>query len=60
MLDKADQVYVSMRHDHLSLIGVRPNEIRMSREERTIRRDVDNAVADADTSYFSKVMEANL
>ncbi|KAK4507357.1 hypothetical protein PRZ48_001092 [Zasmidium cellare] len=59
MLDKADEVYVLMQRDYLTLVGVQRSEIRMSREERAARREVDDAIGAAD-AHFSKVLDADL
>lgn len=59
MLDKADEVYVAMSRDYLTIVGVQKSEIRMSREERAIRREVDEALGGAD-AYFDKILVASL
>lgn len=59
MLDKADEVYVLMQRDYLTLVGVERGTVRMSREERATRREVDDVIAGADT-HFSRVLEADL
>ncbi|CAK4034253.1 Hypothetical predicted protein [Lecanosticta acicola] len=51
MLDKADEVYVSMQRDYLTVVGVnKTSESRMPREERAIRRQIDEIVEGADSA----------
>ncbi|KAF2161710.1 hypothetical protein M409DRAFT_69524 [Zasmidium cellare ATCC 36951] len=59
MLDRSDEVYVSMSRDYLTLVGVQRSENRMSREERAARREVDDAIGAAD-AHFGRVLNAAL
>ena len=61
MLDRADKVYVSMQKDYMTIIGgVNADQtVIMPRQERAMRRDVDEAVTRGD-KYFGEVLEAAL
>lgn len=59
MLDKADGVFVQMQRDYLTLVGVHRGNMKMSREERHIRRKVDEAIDDID-ALFQDVVEADI
>lgn len=60
MLSKADEVYLSMQRDYLSAAGgVNVREIKMTREERAARRDVDQLITAAD-NHFKEAIEEGL
>ncbi|KAI6827790.1 hypothetical protein KC340_g9470 [Hortaea werneckii] len=48
MLNDADQVYVHMQKDYMSVIGGVRVDTNMSRQERTVRRDIDERITGAD------------
>jgi ribosome-associated toxin RatA of RatAB toxin-antitoxin module len=52
MLERADQVFDSMRRDYMTLIGVEVEKGRvMSREERAMRAEVDAVISQADERF---------
>nr|OQO23831.1 hypothetical protein B0A51_09775 [Rachicladosporium sp. CCFEE 5018] len=56
MAERADQVYISMNRDYMTLVGVDVDKARvMPYEERAVRRAVDEAVARADEKYSAVV-----
>ncbi|OQO00786.1 hypothetical protein B0A48_13473 [Cryoendolithus antarcticus] len=56
MKERADQVYISMNRDYMTLVGVDVDKARvMPYEERAVRRAVDEAVAKADEKYSAVV-----
>ncbi|KAI7000145.1 hypothetical protein KC360_g724 [Hortaea werneckii] len=58
MLNDADQVYVHMQKDYMSVIGGVRVDTNMSRQERTVRRDIDERITSAD-DMFQKVLDMN-
>ncbi|RMY69573.1 hypothetical protein D0863_06362 [Hortaea werneckii] len=58
MLNDADQVYVHMQRDYMSVIGGVRVDTNMSRQERTVRRDIDERITGAD-DIFQKVLDMN-
>ncbi|RMZ08329.1 hypothetical protein D0860_04735 [Hortaea werneckii] len=58
MLNDADQVYVHMQQDYMSVIGGVRVDSNMSRQERTVRRDIDERITGAD-DIFQKVLDMN-
>lgn len=59
MLEKADQVYVSMNRDYMTLVGVEMDENHvMPREERVMRRDVESVILKSD-AYFQEVLDCD-
>ncbi|KAI7481324.1 hypothetical protein KC351_g6460 [Hortaea werneckii] len=56
MLNDADQVYVHMQKDYMSVIGGVRVDTNMSRQERTVRRDIDERITGAD-DIFQKVLD---
>lgn len=60
MLDRADSVFVNMQKDYLSVIGgVNVGQITMPREERAIRRELDEIITAVDEP-FQKVIDSDL
>ena len=60
MLDRSDGVYVSMHRDYMSIIGgVSVGQVSMPREERAVRRQLDEAITAMDES-FQKVIDSDL
>ncbi|OQO03090.1 hypothetical protein B0A48_11345 [Cryoendolithus antarcticus] len=56
MAERADQVYISINRDYMTLVGVDVDKARvMGYEERAVRRAVDEAVAKADEKYSTVV-----
>nr|OQO23405.1 hypothetical protein B0A51_11937 [Rachicladosporium sp. CCFEE 5018] len=56
MAERADQVYISMNRDYMTLVGVDVDKARvMPYEEHAVRRAVDEAVAKADEKYSTVV-----
>lgn len=52
MLDRADGVYTNMQRDYMSIIGgVSVGRVSMPREERSIRRQLDEMITEADTHF---------
>ncbi|OTA34386.1 hypothetical protein BTJ68_04823 [Hortaea werneckii EXF-2000] len=58
MLNDADQVYVHMQRDYMSVIGGVRVDTNMNRQERTVRRDIDERITGAD-DIFQKVLDMN-
>ncbi|KAI6898946.1 hypothetical protein KC318_g9234 [Hortaea werneckii] len=58
MLNDADQVYLHMQNDYMSVIGGVRVDTNMSRQERTVRRDIDERITSAD-DIFQKVLDMN-
>ncbi|KAI7365368.1 hypothetical protein KC328_g18655, partial [Hortaea werneckii] len=58
MLNDADQVYLHMQNDYMSVIGGVRVDTNMSRQERTVRRDIDERITGAD-DIFQKVLDMN-
>lgn len=57
MLGKADEVYLLMHRDYSSVMGtVTSDSIKLSREERVARRDVDQVISVAD-KHFQEVID---
>lgn len=57
LLDRADGVFVQMRRDYLTLLGgQRANDVSMSREERAIRRQIDELLDAADDNMKEVVV----
>jgi hypothetical protein len=60
LLAQADEVYVSMHRDYLTIIGgMNVGLVRISAEERGVRRDVDRLIEETDT-WFGEVLAADL
>lgn len=60
MLDRVDSVFVNMQRDYMSIIGgVNVSQVAMPREERTIRRQVDEIIGDNDQA-FQRVIDSDL
>ncbi|KAK6432460.1 hypothetical protein LTR95_011372 [Oleoguttula sp. CCFEE 5521] len=56
MKERADQVYISMNRDYMTLVGVDVDKARvMPYEERAVRRATDEAVAKADEKFSAVV-----
>jgi len=52
MLDKADQVYISMQRDYMTLVGVEMDKNHvMPRQERMKRRAVEESIVQSDTCF---------
>ncbi|KAI7527755.1 hypothetical protein KC331_g16140 [Hortaea werneckii] len=58
MLNDADQVFLHMQNDYMSIIGGVRVDTNMSRQERTVRRDVDERITGAD-EIFQTVLDMN-
>lgn len=59
MLEKADQVYVSINRDYMTLVGVEMDRNHvMPRQERVMRRDVEEVILKSD-AYFQEVIDYN-
>ncbi|RMY61700.1 hypothetical protein D0863_11201 [Hortaea werneckii] len=58
MLNDADQVYLHMQNDYMSVIGGVRVDTNISRQERTVRRDIDERITSAD-DIFQKVLDMN-
>ncbi|KAI7353650.1 hypothetical protein KC354_g11434 [Hortaea werneckii] len=58
MLNDADQVYLHMQNDYMSVIGGVRVDTNMRRQERTVRRDIDERITSAD-DIFQKVLDMN-
>ncbi|KAK3723591.1 hypothetical protein LTR37_001843 [Vermiconidia calcicola] len=60
MLDRADSVFVNMHRDYMSIIGgVNVGEVSMPREERVVRRELDESILAMD-DVFQKVVESDV
>ena len=60
MLSEADTVYLSMQRDYMSILGgLNVGEISMPREERVIRRELEEFITAADPA-FQKVIDDEL
>ena len=60
MLSRADDVFISMRRDYTqALSGINVGEIKLTREERGARRDVDQLITAAD-NHFKVAIEEDL
>ncbi|KAF2768799.1 hypothetical protein EJ03DRAFT_351811 [Teratosphaeria nubilosa] len=59
MLDRADAIYLSMQRDYMSIIGGVKIDTKMPREERLMRREIDEVIGKADT-IFQGVVEADV
>ncbi|KAH9834261.1 Dynamin family [Teratosphaeria destructans] len=58
MLDRADAIYLSMQRDYMSIIGGVKIDTKMPREERLMRREIDEVIGKADT-IFQRVVDAD-
>lgn len=54
-----DDVFLAMKRDYLGIVGGNVGQITMPKEERMVRRAVDDAIGAADES-FRGVMDADL
>ncbi|USW48463.1 hypothetical protein Slin15195_G017820 [Septoria linicola] len=60
MLGKADEVYLAMQRDYTSAFsGVSVGDIKMSREDRVARREVDQVITAAD-KHFQDSLDTDL
>lgn len=60
MLDRTDGVYVNMQRDYMSIVGgVNVGQVSMSREERVVRRQLDEIISVIDQT-FQTVIESGL
>lgn len=51
MLDQSDQVFLSIQRDYMPIVGQVSVNVTMSREERTIRRELDQSLAILDGRF---------
>ncbi|KAI7160752.1 hypothetical protein KC349_g3303 [Hortaea werneckii] len=58
MLNDADQVFLHMQNDYMSIIGGVRVDTNMSRQERTVRRDIEEKITGAD-EIFQTVLDMN-
>lgn len=56
MGDRADGIFISMQRDYMSIIGGVNIDTKMPRQERALRRDVDDMIGKAD-GCFQKVID---
>lgn len=59
MLDRADSIYLNMQRDYMSIIGGVNVDVKMPRQERALRRDVDEVIGRAD-EYLQEIVDADL
>ena len=60
MLDRADSIFVSMQRDYMSIIGgVNVGHVTIPREERVLRREVDERITSVD-AMFQRVVDSDL
>lgn len=60
MLGKADEVFLAMQRDYTSATsGVHVGDIKMSREERVARREIDQVITAAD-KHFQESLDSDL
>lgn len=62
MLERANEIYTNMNRDYMTIIGgVKAGNLldNMSWQERSARRDVDDAIGRAD-EYFQKIVDADV
>ncbi|CZT20074.1 uncharacterized protein RCC_05931 [Ramularia collo-cygni] len=58
-LEKMDDVFLAMKRDYLGIVGGVVGQITMPKEERMVRRAVDEAISAAD-GIFSEVLDGDL
>jgi hypothetical protein len=57
--ERTDSIYLSMQRDYMSIIGGVSVNTKMPREERAVRRQVDEAIGRTD-QFFQEVLDADV